>query len=142
MPSGAVEQQRGMRAFCDLSADLFDVALHRLGVGKRQSQSCSYTALRADGAEQIGAVVTLIGRLPGPRAAPSPLPHLAILLADAGFILEPDFDRRRLRQIGDMRRQRGREVFLKAAMIAASWAGWRGLAEICEKPNCFKSLPT
>jgi hypothetical protein len=65
---------------------------------------------RADGAEQIGVVVTLVGRLPWPRSAPGPLPNLAVLLADAGLVFKPDFNRRRLGQAVDMSLQRAREV--------------------------------
>jgi hypothetical protein len=48
------------------------------------------------------------------------LAHDTVLLADASFILEPDLDRFVL---GQMRLQRGREVFLKAAIVSAFWAG-------------------
>jgi hypothetical protein len=40
------------------------------------------------------------------------LPHEAVLLPDPGFVLEPDLDWRPLGQIGQMRAQRAREVFL------------------------------
>jgi len=40
------------------------------------------------------------------------LPHEAVLLADASFILKPDFDRNAFRDIGEMGAQRLREVFL------------------------------
>jgi hypothetical protein len=39
------------------------------------------------------------------------LPNLAVLLADAGLVFKPDFDRRRLGQAVDMSLQRAREVF-------------------------------
>jgi hypothetical protein len=38
------------------------------------------------------------------------LPHEAVLLADAGFILEPDLERRRRRQAVEMGAQRAREI--------------------------------
>ena len=41
----------------------------------------------ANGAEQIGVVVALVGGLPWPRSAPGPLPNLAVLLADPGLVL-------------------------------------------------------
>jgi len=88
------------------------VELHGLCVGKRQCEGCAGSARRADGAEQIGALVALVGRLSGPRAASGPLPHETVLLPDPGFVLEPDLDWRPLGQIGQMRAQRAREVFL------------------------------
>lgn len=72
-----------------MAADLVNMALHGLGVGKRQSQSGPGAARRANRAKQIRTLVALIGRLAGSGAAPCPLPHDAVLLADAGFILEP-----------------------------------------------------
>jgi hypothetical protein len=48
------------------------------------------------------------------------LTHEAVFLADAGFILEPDLDRRRRRQAIEMGAQRAREVFLKASTICSS----------------------
>ena len=98
--------------------------------------------MRADGAEQIGALVALIGRLPGPRAAPGPLPDEAVLLADPGLVLEPDLDRLALGKVGEVGLQRGGEVFLNAAIVSAFWPGWRGRALMWEKPICFSSLPT
>src|SRR5215204_2640786 len=50
------------------------------GHGERRAGA----ARRADGAEQVGAFVALIGGLAWARAAPRPLPHEAVLLADAG----------------------------------------------------------
>lgn len=109
-----------MRTCCDISADLRDVTLHGFGVGDGESKCCSDTAGWADCTEQIGAVIALIGRLPGSRAAPCPLPHLPVLLTDPRFVLEPDLDGRCLGQIGEMRFQRGGKVFLNAWMIPAS----------------------
>jgi hypothetical protein len=42
--------------------------------------------------------MALVGGLPGSRSTLGPLPNLSVLLADAGLVLKPDFDRRRLRQ--------------------------------------------
>jgi len=46
---------------------------------------------------------------------------LMILLANASLVAEPDFYRLAARLLGDSRHN-GREVFLKAATAAASWA--------------------
>ena len=90
---------------------------------------------------QVGAFVALIGGLAWARAAPRPLPHEAVLLADAGFVLEPDLDRLAFRQAGAVSVQRRGEVFLKAATVSSSLAGWRGRALTCEKPSCLRILP-
>ena len=142
MPSGAVEQQDGVCAFSDVARDFVEVKLHHVGVRIGQRQSRSDAASWADRAEQIGVVVALIGGLSGSRSTPGPLADEAVLLADSGFILEPDFDRRRLGDPLEMSFQRAREVFLNASTIRSSCAGWRGRALMWEKPSFFRSFPT
>src|SRR5215203_6338095 len=71
----------------DTARDLDEVELHRLAVGVGHGERRAGAARRADGAEQVGAFVALIGGLAWARAAPRPLPHEAVLLADAGFVL-------------------------------------------------------
>ena len=99
-----------MGAVGDVARDFVEVELHHVGVGIGQRQRRPDAAGGADGAEQIGVVIALVGGLPGPRSAPGPLPNLAIFLADAGFVLKPDFDRRRLGQGVEMSLQRAREA--------------------------------
>ena len=84
--------------------------LHHVGVGIGQRERGSNPTGGADGAEQIGVVVALVGRLPWPGSAPRPLANLAVLLADPGLVLKPDFDRRGLRQAFEMSLQRAREI--------------------------------
>jgi hypothetical protein len=86
VPSSAVEQQDGMRALGDVATDLVDVELHGFGVGERQCQRCADPTRWADSAEQVGALVALVGRLAGPRSTTRPLPHDAVLLTYAGLI--------------------------------------------------------
>src|SRR3954452_3918063 len=53
-------------------------------------------------------------RTHGTARAPSrPLPHEAVLLADAGLVLEPDLDGLARREAAQMGSQRGRKVFFK-----------------------------
>ena len=101
-----------MRSLSDVARDFVEVELHRFGVGIGQRERRADAARRADGAEQIGVVVALVGRLARPGSPSGPLPDLAVLLADAGLVLEPDLDGRSRRQIGQMRLQRRAEVFL------------------------------
>ena len=112
MPAGAIEQQNGMRAFFDMARDFVEMELHHfcVGVGERQRRALALG--RADCAEEIGVLVALVGGLTRTGSAPRPLPNEAVLLADARFVLEPDFDRRFRRKGGQMRLQRRFEVFL------------------------------
>ena len=109
-----------MGASSDVARDFVEVKLHHVGIGKRERQGRADAAGRADRAEEIGAVIALVGGLSGPRSAPGPLPDQAVLLADPSFVLEPDFDRRRLGQPVEMSLQRAREIFLNASTIRSS----------------------
>jgi hypothetical protein len=131
-----------MRASGDVARDFVEMQLHGFCVGLWQRERRALAAGRADRAEQIGVFIALIGRLSGPRSAPRPLPYKPVLLADTGFILKPNFDRRRVGQTVEMGVQRAWEVFLKASMISAFCPGWRGRALICEKPSVFNNVPT
>ena len=109
-----------MGALSDIARDFVEVKLHHVGVGIGKRQSRSDAASGTDRAEQIGVVIALVGGLPWPRSTPGPLADEAVLLADPGLVLEPDFDRRRLRQPFEMSLQRAREVFLNASTIRPS----------------------
>jgi len=95
---------------------------------------------RADGTVQIGALIALIGRLAGARALLRPQPRQAVLLAQSGFVLEPDFYRRSRRQIAYMRLEGVGEVFLNASMIRLSCLGCCGRALIWAKPSSPSNL--
>jgi hypothetical protein len=84
--------------------------LHHLGVGIGKRQGRANAAGGADRAEQIGVGVALVGGLPWWRSAPGPLADKPVLLADAGLVLKPDFERCRLGQAVEMSLQRAREV--------------------------------
>jgi len=93
VPSRAIEQQRSMRALCDMARDFLYVELHHPGVDAREGQRGALALGRADRAKEIGVFVTLVSGLTRSRSSPRPLPDKTVLLADARFILEPDFDR-------------------------------------------------
>lgn len=81
-----------MTAGLNMLRCLINVLLHRPGIGLRQDERYALISRRADGAEYIGAFVSLIDGLTGTRAALRPLSHAAILLADAHLVLEPDLN--------------------------------------------------
>src|SRR5829696_9044510 len=122
-------------------ADLVDMGLHGLGICKGHGERRADTAGRADGTEQVGAIVALVSRLARAGATPGPLPDDPVLLSDPGFVQEPDLDPFALGDVGEMGLQSRREVFLNASMVLAFWLGWRGRALTWEKPICFRSLP-
>ena len=130
-----------MGALRDCPGDLVEMGLHGVGIGEGHGERRADAACRADRPEQIGAFVALVRRLARPRAAPGPLPNQAVLLADAGFVLEPDLDGLAASYPADMGLERAREVFLNAWMTSPSCFGCRGRALTCEKPSVFNSLP-
>ena len=141
MPSGSIEQQNGVGALGDVARYLVEVKLHGECVSDGQCERRAFTPRRADRAEEIGVVVTLVGRLARSRSPLRPLANLPVLLPNPGFVLEPNLYRFARGDMGKMRLQRLAEVFLNAAIVSAFWPGWRGRALMCEKPSILRSLP-
>jgi hypothetical protein len=120
VPTGAIEPQDGVSTAPDAPADLIDVELHGEGIGIGQRQAGTFTLCRADGAEQIDVLIALICGLPWPGPTLCPEPDNPVILAYARLVLEPDLDRLPLGKVADMSLQRPGEVFLNAAIVAAS----------------------
>ena len=133
MPARAVEQQDGMGVGCNMTGDFFEMKLHGFSVSIGQGKTSAFALGRTDGSEEIGIGVALVSGLSWSCTASGPLPDDAVLLANAGFILEPDFDDLLCLQFAQMAVQRLAEVFLKAAIVSVSWPGCCGLGLRCEK---------
>lgn len=129
-----------MGSLLHLPTDFVEVVLHGMGVGPRHHQRSADAPGRTDGAEQIGAFVSLICRLARPGSPFRPQTHPAVLLPDACFVLKPDFYSLALRQMAYVGFERAGEVFLNASMTLVFWAGWRGLALMWENPRAASSL--
>jgi hypothetical protein len=91
--SGRDEGSKDRPASSHVLADLIEMGLHGVSVGIRHDDGRANVARRTNGTEQIGIFITLIFGLARSCAAFRPLVDEAVLLADAGFVLEPDFDR-------------------------------------------------
>ena len=122
MPSGLIHHEYGMGARCDGARDFLQVQDHGGCVAKRQDQTGPLSQSRADGAEQIDRLGSLILGSRWPGAASSPTSGDLGLLADAGLVLPPDFYGRSCRLLGGDLVQTGGEVFLNASRAASSWA--------------------
>ena len=66
VPACAVEQQDSVRSSGHGAGDLVEVELHGLGIGVGHGEGGARAARRADGAEEIRALVTLVGGLARP----------------------------------------------------------------------------
>jgi hypothetical protein len=67
------------------------VQVHCLGIAGRQDQGRALALLGTDGAEDVGGSGALITRSARTRATLCPAAGDLVLLADPGFVCEPDF---------------------------------------------------
>ena len=118
VPPRPVDEHDGVGAGFHGERDLLEMQLHRLGVAERQDKTGRLAERGADGAEDIGRGGSLIFQ--GKRARPAfgPAPSDLVLLADAGFVLEPQLEGLAAGR-GDVRQEVG-DFFLKAATAASS----------------------
>ena len=105
MPAGTVEDQQSEGTDADAVANFNQMLVHGRDADGRHDQRGAGAARRADGAEQVGPGEPSeppVALDPRSRAALGPVGQRA-LLANAGFILKPDFDR----PAGKLPRDRG-----------------------------------
>jgi hypothetical protein len=123
VPTGLIEQEHRVLAGAHHDADLGQVRVHRGGVAEGQHQGRALALLREDGAKDVGRGVALVLRRGRPGPAPCTAAGDAVLLADAGFVGEPDLYRVEADAllVRDAC-QRGGEVFLNASMASVAWA--------------------
>ena len=135
VPSGLVEQQRAVRpgvTRADISARCRPIAsvLHQ-----GRTRPAALPSLGADRAEDVGRRGALVLRRGWPLAAPGPAPGDLVLLADAGFVGEPDFYGIAPEALCARDRvQAGGETFLKASIAPSACAWWRGRADSLRYP--------
>lgn len=99
----------------DLLGDLGQMQVHHCGVGARQHEGRRCLAGRAVGTKDGGPLAAAVARATGSRPPPGPYPGQRALLADAGLVLEPDFERPALCCFGD-----GRLIPQLAAAVSRS----------------------
>src|SRR5450432_4807951 len=90
MPSGLIDQKRGVCARRDLRRDLSQVEVHGLGVASGHDERRTLAVLGTDRPENIGRGGSLVFWRDRPRAALGPTPGDLVLLADARLVREPD----------------------------------------------------
>jgi hypothetical protein len=64
---------------------------HRLSIAARHDERGALAFARTDRAENVGRGGTLVLRRAGPRTPLGPAARELVLLADAGFVLKPNF---------------------------------------------------
>jgi hypothetical protein len=96
---------------------------HGFGIAERQDQPGTLSKLGADCAEDVGRFRPLVLGCRGPRAASGPASRDLVLLADPGFVLEPDLYGSGAREGGfDLCQLGGKAPFLKASRASSFWA--------------------
>ena len=123
VPPSLIDEQDGMGPGRDHFSDLGEVQVHCFGVACGQHQGCSLALLGTDRAEDVGGGGALVSGGGWACAALGPAAGDLVLLADARFVLEPDFyciavD---LLCARDIVQARG-EVFLKSSIAPSAWA--------------------
>ena len=107
----AIKENCGMGTGAHHLADGVEMQPHDLGIGFGRDDGCSNGAAWASGSEEIGPTVALIPRRAWAGSAFGPDAGQGALLADAGFVLEPDFDWLATGLFGERRSQRFGKVF-------------------------------
>ena len=142
MPTSTVEDQQGDGTDADAFADFGQMLVHGVDTDDRHDQGGADAACRADGAEQVGPGEPPVAPDARTRAALGPDPGQRALLANAGFILKPDFDRPAGKLLRDCGARQLSEVFLKASCASRSLCGCTGRTDMLLKFSLFSSLPT
>ena len=142
MPTGAINLHHAMRARCDTAADFTKMLAHRFKIDRRHDDPGTHTPRWAYRAEYISPSIATIARCRRSAAALRPHAGQRPLLADASFILPPNFER----FAGGVGRQSGRyqvgKVFLCVAWAAVSCSGWNGRTLSLRNASLASSLPT
>ena len=142
MPTSTVEDQQGDGTDADAFADFGQMFVHGADTDDRHDQGGAGAARRADGAEQVGQGEPPVALDARTRAALGPDAGQRALLANAGFILKPDFDRPAHKLLRDCGARQLGEVFLKASCASRSPCSCRGRTDMLLKFSFFSSLPT
>ena len=119
VPSGLVDDHHRMSAGVDSGADLNEMRLHGVRVTPGHDKACAFPLRGTDCAEDVGPLGPLIAWRPGAGPTSRPAAGELVLLADAGFILEPQLYLGTGREARPDLRQLGGEVFLNASTTSS-----------------------
>ena len=87
-----IHEQHGVGSWLYVERDLLEMQFHGLGVAKWQDETRRLAERGTDRAEDIGRGGSLILQGKRSRAAFGPASRDLVLLADASFVLEPEFE--------------------------------------------------
>ena len=110
MSCGTVDDEHGVSARRYLGRDFIEMLLHGLGIAAGQDEARTDTAVRTDGAEDIGRFRALVLGRHWPASAWCPAPRELGFLADPGLTLPPKL-------YIDIGREPGADIFQLAAKV-------------------------
>ena len=116
MPSGLIDEEDGVGAWCHLGRDFIQMPLHGLGIAVGQNEGRADTTLGTDGPEDPGRLCALILGGSGPGSPDGPSPREFGFLANPRLVLPPKLYRGVDRECGPDFRQLDGKVFLKPSI--------------------------
>ena len=93
VPGGLIEHQHHVSSRADVPAEVFEIQAHQPRVHGRHQPGQRVAAERVGRAVRIDPVVLGLFEPRRPRTPPGPDAGQRAFLPEAGFVLEPDFDR-------------------------------------------------
>lgn len=139
MVPGVVPDEGDVGAGGDRRGELVEEGLHDRGVEAVGDEALGAAGLRADDGEDVEVLEPALLRGGRPGVGVGPDGGQRALLAEAGFVREPDFDG--AARVGDDDfRDRVREFFLNTACFAASAFGCCGRGRSTETPIACSRL--
>jgi hypothetical protein len=91
MPARLIHDEDGVGVIGNMAGYLDQMLVHGMRIAPWHDEGCRLAKFRADRTEDISGPCALIMRSRWPCASFGPAPGDLVLLADAGFILEPNF---------------------------------------------------
>ena len=143
VPSGPVDDEYSVSAWCHQGRDFIKMPLHGLSVAAGQDKARTDTARGTDGTEDIGRLRALVpepvGRLPRRAQRRVMVLTWPTRASSCHQIFYRGVGRDRLARIST---QPGGEVFLKSSTANSKCPLWRGRADILRNPSALNSRPT
>ena len=135
VPTGAVEDHGGVDVVWPDSGEAGEEHIHDLGVDAGQHEGEVLAGGRAHGGEDVGPLVSDLTWARGALAPEPPAMTDPALVADAGLVLEPEFEPLVGLGFGGRLQGRAEPPFLKRCCASASLCGCAGRTFCREKPS-------
>ena len=123
VPSGTIDDHDGVDVVWQGGGEVGEEERHRGSVDEGEYQGEVLAAAGVHGGEDIGPLVTDLPRPPGPSAPMPPAMADPPLVADTGFVLEPELDAGLGMRGLDTLQRRAEPPFLKLSSASASFSG-------------------